>query len=103
MGPEWLTIGALLLVGLTAGVTLLVATLIWRSGYKRGWRLARNAPPTCPACGYNLSGLSACRCPECGTTFVLETLWRSPVFLRGDRKQETDERPAAKARGAEQG
>ncbi len=24
-------------------------------------------PPTCPECGYNLTGLTSGRCPECGT------------------------------------
>ena len=31
------------------------------------WRLP--LPPTCPKCEYNLTGLSADRCPECGSTF----------------------------------
>ena len=25
-------------------------------------------PPTCPECGYNLTGLTSQRCPECGTS-----------------------------------
>ncbi|MCP4251248.1 MAG: hypothetical protein GY778_29780 [bacterium] len=26
-------------------------------------------PPTCPNCGYNLTGLTSPRCPECGVVF----------------------------------
>ena len=28
----------------------------------------------CPTCGYNLTGLTSTRCPECGATFTLEQL-----------------------------
>jgi DNA-directed RNA polymerase subunit RPC12/RpoP len=28
----------------------------------------------CPTCGYNLTGLSEARCPECGTRFTLDEL-----------------------------
>ncbi len=31
------------------------------------WRLP--IPPTCRRCAYNLTGLEASRCPECGATF----------------------------------
>lgn len=76
---DWVDIGAILLLGLTAVVALLAAFLLWRDGYKKGWRAARNKPPTCPQCGYNLSGLTHCRCPECGTEYSLDELWRLPA------------------------
>ena len=33
--------------------------------------------PHCSKCGYNLTGLSEFRCPECGTAFDLETKRKS--------------------------
>ena len=90
MGPEWVTVGVLVLVGLTAGITFLVAALVWRAGYKKGWRMSRTAPPICPTCGYNLSGLTVCRCPECGTTYTLERLWRTPALTRPKDTEQRD-------------
>ncbi len=34
---------------------------------KQEWRIP--IPPTCPSCGYNLTGLISNRCPECGLVF----------------------------------
>lgn len=28
----------------------------------------------CPDCGYNMAGLSATKCPECGSTFTIDQL-----------------------------
>ena len=30
---------------------------------------------TCPTCGYNLTGLTATRCPECGKQCTLDELF----------------------------
>jgi len=79
---DWIDAGVWLLVGLTAAVTVLAAYLLWADGYTRGWRASRNQPPTCPKCGYNLSGQRLCRCPECGGEFRLDELWRSAVMRR---------------------
>ena len=84
MSSDLVTVAVLLLVLLTAGLTLFVVFLVWRNGYVRGWRRARHAPPRCPKCGYNLSGLTHCRCPECGSEYRLEELWRVPEFGFGD-------------------
>lgn len=73
---DLITLGVLVLIGITALAAALVVFLIWRNGYVRGWRGARSAAPACPACGYNLSGLTHCRCPECGQEYTLEELWR---------------------------
>lgn len=76
---DWIHAGAILLVLLTLGVTALGAALVWRNGYVRGWRAPRTNPPLCPRCKYDLSGLSHCRCPECGTEYRLDELWNRPV------------------------
>jgi len=66
-------------VGSTAAPLLwLVATcFIWReSAEERGARLASTGGESviCPACGYNLTGLSNPRCPECGKQYTLDEL-----------------------------
>jgi len=78
MWPSWIHAGVALLVLLTLLLTALAALLLWRDGYTRGWRAARARPPICLQCGYNLSGLTHCRCPECGREYTLESLWRTP-------------------------
>ena len=83
----WVDAGVVLLVVLTAGLTLFAAFLLWRDGYRRGWRSAREMPPTCPKCGYNLSGLTQCRCPECGTEYRLDELWRTPVSSKREKSK----------------
>lgn len=75
MHSTWVDTGVIVLVALTGGLTLFVALLVWRNGYMRGWRAARATPPTCLKCGYNLSGLTQCRCPECGCEYRLDDLW----------------------------
>lgn len=86
---DFVSIGVLLLVLLTLVVAALFVFLVWRNGYVRGWRAARETPPTCPTCGYEMTGLTQCRCPECGREYTLEELWRTPVgrqFGAGSRR-----------------
>lgn len=63
----------------------IVAILLWLIGTVFVWRetaaeRARRVKGstryavTCPTCGYNLTGLSEARCPECGTRFTLDEL-----------------------------
>lgn len=76
MPLDWVSVGVAVLVFLTIVLVMVAGILIWRDGYIRGWRGARAKPPLCIACGYNLSGLTVCRCPECGREYRLEELWR---------------------------
>ncbi len=85
---EWVTMGVGALVLLTTLLTALAAILIWRDGYNRGWRASRTGPPRCPKCQYNLSGLEHCRCPECGSVYSLDKLWRSPVLAKKEDRAE---------------
>jgi hypothetical protein len=51
---------------------------IWRdTATERAERSGGNdSALSCPTCGYNLTGLSTARCPECGSTFTLDELVR---------------------------
>lgn len=82
MSLGWVQAGVWVLVALVGGLVIFVAGLIWRDGFCRGWRAARTASPTCPKCGYDLSGLTQSRCPECGTVYRLEELWTTPIVRR---------------------
>jgi hypothetical protein len=65
----------------TAPILWLVASVfIWReTPAERAARLqnTNNDAVVCPTCGYNLTGLKECRCPECGTQFTLDQLLAS--------------------------
>ena len=66
-------------VGPASAVLLwLVATVfIWReTSAERAARLGATGRDSvvCPTCGYNLTGLSEPRCPECGSRFTLDQL-----------------------------
>ncbi|MDB5303490.1 MAG: hypothetical protein JWM97_1039, partial [Phycisphaerales bacterium] len=38
----------------------------------------------CPTCGYNLTGLTATRCPECGSQFTLDELMAAQPGREGE-------------------
>ncbi len=67
--------------GVLAIVLWLIFTVfIWReTPAERAQRIAgSNASAiACPTCGYNLTGLSESRCPECGSKFTLDELLAS--------------------------
>jgi hypothetical protein len=57
---------------------LMGTTFVWRETFReRGARLGRSGPGAllCPGCGYNLTGLTEARCPECGKQFTLDQLF----------------------------
>ena len=64
--------------GVLAIVLWLIATVvIWRetpAERARRVRASSRSAVTCPTCGYNLTGLSESRCPECGSKFTLDEL-----------------------------
>ena len=65
----------------TAPLLWLVATtFLWReTAVERAQRLGATAECaiTCPNCGYNLTGLTDTRCPECGARYTLNELLAS--------------------------
>ena len=69
---------AVLIGGGTVPITWVLSTvLVWReTAAERLARLTAHRMPivACPLCGYNLAGLTAARCPECGADFTLEQL-----------------------------
>ena len=97
---EFIPLGAIVLLLLTGGVALIGLAVVWRRAYVRGWRAARATPPTCSKCGYNLSGLTEYRCPECGSEFRLEELWKKAIYSttlrRGPSAESPDLRPTSK-------
>jgi len=74
--------------GVLAILLWLIATvLIWReSAAERAERIkgSSKSAVTCPTCGYNLTGLSESRCPECGSKFTLDELMA--MQMHGDKE-----------------
>ncbi len=64
--------------GVLAILLWLIATVVvWRETAEERARRAGGANANavaCPTCGYNLTGLSEARCPECGSRFTLDEL-----------------------------
>ena len=64
--------------GVLAIIAWLIATVfVWReSALERAQRVRATTGSTvaCPTCGYNLTGLTEARCPECGSKFTLDEL-----------------------------
>ena len=61
-------------------VWLICTVLIWReTPAERRERLRASGRDNvvCPTCGYTLTGLTATRCPECGSQFTLDELLAS--------------------------
>ncbi|MDB5322715.1 MAG: hypothetical protein JWN40_4346 [Phycisphaerales bacterium] len=73
----------------TAPLLWIVATIfVWReTAAERAARVNNSGQDAivCPTCGYNLTGLTEPRCPECGTQFTLDQLLASqPSRTRAD-------------------
>jgi hypothetical protein len=52
-----------------------IAFLIWRNGKRVAWRRFMQTSPKCLRCGYDMTGLTEARCPECGAEYTLDQLW----------------------------
>jgi hypothetical protein len=67
---------------------LTAVVFFWReSPAERDVRLRNaNAAIFCPVCGYNLTGLNATRCPECGRQFTIDEL----LAKQANRARELD-------------
>lgn len=77
---QWPEIEPCIILGGCVAVVLWLAVtvLVWRETPRERAeriRLMSSGAVTCPHCGYNLTGLSQSRCPECGTTFTLDALF----------------------------
>jgi small-conductance mechanosensitive channel len=67
---------------LTIILWLIATVFIWReTTAERADRIkgASKSAITCPTYGYNLTGLSESRCPECGSKFTLDELMASQL------------------------
>lgn len=69
-------------LGVACGsVIWIISTIfLWRETRdERGARVGRGGQEAivCPVCGYNLTGLTSTRCPECGKQFTLDELLAS--------------------------
>lgn len=62
---------------LTILLWLIATVFVWReTAAERASRVTGSSrlAITCPTCGYNLTGLTESRCPECGSKFTLDEL-----------------------------
>jgi hypothetical protein len=80
-GPAFLLGG-----GIVPIVWVLATVLIWReSAHERYQRLSHlsSGAVCCPICGYNMTGLTAAECPECGAKFTLDQLFTTQARAGG--------------------
>ncbi len=73
-GEQW--VAAFLGIACGSVVWIIMTIFVWRETTdERAQRLrgARDAV-VCPSCGYNLTGLAATRCPECGKQYTIDEL-----------------------------
>jgi hypothetical protein len=69
-GPEFSAF-----IGSLVGLALwpVMAVILWRETPEE--RRRRTLKVSCPACGYDLQGLTECRCPECGEQYTIDQLY----------------------------
>jgi hypothetical protein len=70
-----------------------MAVLVWRERPEE--RALRTTPVSCPGCGYDLRGLSECRCPECGRQYTIDGLFAAQLRSMQERVVTPGTRPGA--------
>lgn len=73
-GTDWIDSMSLTLPLLAAGAYMIATAWIWRECVGLGMTFDRPCP-LCPQCGYNMTGLTHARCPECGQSYTLDRLF----------------------------
>jgi hypothetical protein len=71
---------------LAPALWLVATTFIWReTAAERAARIQSTGKGalTCPTCGYNLTGLTEARCPECGSKFTIDELLAQQPHMAG--------------------
>lgn len=72
-GHRDFTEGLMLLIPIAVGIVLVIMMTRWL--LKSEWAQGNNKNELCcPECGYNMAGLSATQCPECGSQFTIDQL-----------------------------
>ena len=73
LGHRDFTEGLMLLIPSAVGIVIviIVVRLLLKSDWAQG---SRPGELCCPKCGYNMAGLSATKCPECGAEFTIDKL-----------------------------
>ena len=77
-GPSHDRVEGMLLLAACLPVVTVMMLLAHRWLPRSRWfgYVSRNAF-NCPTCGYNMAGLSATKCPECGAEFTIDQLRRA--------------------------
>jgi hypothetical protein len=86
-GSEGGSLGAFIGSVLTIILWLIGTILAWQeTAAERAARIKASGKSTitCPKCGYNMTGLTESRCPECGSKFTLDELMAAQVHEAGD-------------------
>ena len=81
------SVGAFVGSILTIVVWLIATVFVWReTPMERAARIKSSGRSgvACPNCGYNMTGLTEPRCPECGSKFTLDELLAAQQAETGD-------------------
>ena len=82
MSGTGLLLGLILCVG-----SVPVSVLAGFATYRQTLEIERQRKGLCPRCGYDLRGLNAARCPECGARLRTQRAW----LAQSDRPEEEED------------